>query len=68
MRRNLTGIVIFDKLEGDDKRKPTCLEDCNKETLDKYLNGLEKETLINLSKILCHKIKEIGEDLDLIKM
>lgn len=31
-RRNLSGIFIFDKLEGEEKPTPTCLEDCTPET------------------------------------
>lgn len=30
-RRNLSGIFIFDKLEGEEKPTPTCLEDCTPE-------------------------------------
>lgn len=32
LRRNLSGIFIFDKLEGEEKSTPTCLEDCTPET------------------------------------
>ena len=40
-RRNLSGIFIFDKLEGEEKPTPTCLEDCTPETRLKWLEGLE---------------------------
>lgn len=66
MRRNLTGIYIFDKLDGEEKRQPTCFEDCNESTQDKWLEGLEREALVNLSKQLGKTIKNIGEQLDLI--
>lgn len=44
LRRNLSG--IFDKLEGEEKPIPTCIEDCTPETRLKWLEGLEKEALI----------------------
>ena len=67
MRRNLTGIYIFDKLEGDEKRQPTCFEDCQESTQDKWLEGLEREALINLAKQLGKTIKDIGDQLDLVR-
>lgn len=41
-RRNLSGIFIFDKLEGEEKPTPTCLEDCTPETRLKWLEGLRR--------------------------
>lgn len=38
LRRNLSG--IFDKLEGEEKPIPTCIEDCTPETRLKWLEGL----------------------------
>ena len=66
MRRNLTGIYIFDKFEGEEKRQPTCFEDCQESTQDKWLESLEREALINLAKKLGKTIKDIGEQLDLV--
>lgn len=31
-RRNISGIFIFDKFPADEKRQPTCIEDCSQET------------------------------------
>ena len=31
-RRNISGIYIFDKFPTDEKRQPTCIEDCQQET------------------------------------
>ena len=45
LRRNLSGIFIFDKLEGEEKPIPTCIEDCTPETRLKWLEGLEKGPL-----------------------
>lgn len=67
MRRNLTGIYIFDKFEGEDKREPTCFEDCQECTQDEWLNSLDRDALIRLAKKLGTTIKEIGEQLDLIR-
>lgn len=65
-RRNLSGIYIFDTLEGDEKRKPTCIEDCKKETLDEWLETLSKEALIRTVSHLCNTISELGNAFDII--
>jgi len=51
-RRNISGIFIFEQFEGEEKRQPTCFEDCTEATQDKWLDTLEKEALKNLSKQL----------------
>lgn len=66
-RRNLSGIYIFDKFEDDSKRQPTCFEDCREETQDKWLSELEPEAVINLAKKLGTTLKEIGNQLDLVR-
>lgn len=66
-RRNLSGIFIFDKLEEEEKPTPTCLEDCTPETRLKWLEGLEKEALINCIEHLCETINEFSELLDIYK-
>lgn len=67
MRRNLSGIFIFDKFKDEEKRQPTCFEDCRESTQDKWLQSLEREALINLSKQLGKTIKNIGDQLDLVR-
>lgn len=67
LRRNLSGLFIFDKLEGEEKPTPTCLEDCTPETRRKWLEGLEKEALINCIEHLCETINEFSELLDIYK-
>lgn len=67
MRRNLTGIYIFDKFEGEEKRQPTCFEDCQESTQDKWLESLEREGLVNLAKQLAKTLKDIGDQLDLVR-
>lgn len=65
-RRNLSGIYLFDKLEGEEKKIPTCLEDCNEETRNKWLDSLEKEALINTVKHLCSVLREMGDQFGII--
>jgi hypothetical protein len=64
-RRNLSGIYIFEKFEDDEKRQPTCFEDCKEETQDQWLEGLEVKALKSLAKQLGKTIREIGEDFDI---
>jgi hypothetical protein len=65
MRRNLSGIYIFDKFDGEDKKTPTCFEDCQEHTQDIWLESLEREALISLAKQLAGSLKTIGNLLDL---
>lgn len=64
-RRNLSGIYIFDKLPGEEKREPTCFEDCQEETQDRWLASLETEALKNLAKQLAKRLRSIGDSLDI---
>ena len=66
-RRSLSGIYIFDKFEDDEKRQPTCFEDCQEATQDKWLDSLDQEALKRLAKQLGATIREIGEQLDLTR-
>lgn len=66
-RRNLSGIYILDTLEGETKSSPTCIEECNEETLDKWLKTLEKEGLIRTIKVLNEVINVLGNHFDIIK-
>ena len=61
MRSNLSGIYIFDKLEGDKKKLPTCIEDCTSETLNNWLNKQDKECLIRIIEHLCKTLKSVSE-------
>ena len=67
MRRNLTGIYILHKFEGEEKRQLTCFEDCQESTQDKWLESLDREALVNLAKQLGKTIKDIGDQLDLVR-
>ena len=59
IKRNLSGIWIHDS-----ERVPTCFEDCDEQARDNWLNGLQREQLINLAKILGDIIKDIGDQFD----
>ena len=65
-RRNLSGIYIFEKFEGEDKRQPTCFEDCYEKTQDEWLDSLDQKYLINLAKVLANKLRRIGDQFDLM--
>jgi hypothetical protein len=60
-RRNISGIFIFDQFEGEEKRQPTCFEDCTEETQDKWLDTLETEALKNLSKQLAETLIGVAD-------
>jgi hypothetical protein len=60
-RRNLSGIFIFEQFEGEEKRQPTCFEDCTEETQDKWLDTLETEALKNLSKQLAETLIGVAD-------
>lgn len=64
-RRNLSGIYIFDKFEDEDKRQPTCFEDCQEETQNRWLDSLEMEALKNLAKILGEKLRLVGDQFEI---
>lgn len=66
-RRNLSGIYIFEKFEDDEKRQPTCFEDCREETQDRWLSELDPEAVINLAKQLGKTLKDIGDQLELVR-
>lgn len=60
-RRNISGIFIFDQFEGEEKRQPTCFEDCTEETQDKWLNSLDNESLKSLSKELGQSLTRLAD-------
>jgi len=60
-RRNLSGIYIFEQFDTDNKREPTCFEDCTEETQDKWLDSLEPEAVKYLAKKLANKLIEVAD-------
>lgn len=65
-RRGLSGVYIFDTFEGEDRRQPTCFEDCREETQDKWLDSLEPEALKNLAKLLGKTLINIADTFDIV--
>jgi hypothetical protein len=65
-RRNLSGIYIFDVLPGDERRKPTCFEDCTEEKQDEWLESLSPESVKSLSKKLAKTLRTIGDQFDIM--
>lgn len=67
IRRNLSGVFIFEQFEGEEKRQPTCFEDCTEATQNKWLSDMSNENLISLSKHLAKTINDIAESFDIVK-
>ena len=65
-RRNLSGIYIFDTLEGETKRKPTVFEDCTVAKQDEWLTSLSVEALHNLAKGLGKCLRGLGDNFDIM--
>jgi hypothetical protein len=64
-RRNLSGIYIFYKFEEDERREPTCFEDCPESKQDEWMNSLDPEAVKNLAKQLARTIRSIGDQIDI---
>lgn len=60
-RRNLSGVYIFEQFEDEEKRQPTCFEDCTREKQEEWLNSLEPEALKNLCLHLGETLRGIGD-------
>ena len=67
IRRNLSGVFIFEQFEGEEKRQPTCFEDCTEATQNKWLSDMSNENLISLAKHLAKTINDIAESFDIVK-
>lgn len=65
-RRNLSGVFIFDTLPGDERRKPTCFEDCTEEKQQEWLDSLTPEALKGLSLQLAKTLRTIGDQFDIM--
>lgn len=66
-RRNLSGIYIFDTLEGEEGRQPTCFEDCTEKKQNEWLSSLSPEALRNLAKQLGASLRGIGDQFDIMR-
>lgn len=67
-RRNLSGVYIFDTLPGDDRRQPTCIEDCTAEKREQWLTSLDDEALRRLNsqlvEVLVRAVEMVSENPD----
>jgi hypothetical protein len=64
-RRNLSGIYIFHKFEDEERRQPTCFEDCPEEKQDEWLDSLDQEAVKRLAKHLGKTLRNIGDQFEL---
>ena len=60
-RRNLSGIYLLDQFPGEEKRCPTCVEDCQEETRNKWLESLDREALMRTVNYLCETLREVSD-------
>lgn len=58
-RRDLSGIFIFDTFPGEERRKPTCIEDCQQETRRKWCMSKTPDYLREAIKMLADTFKDI---------
>ena len=66
-RRNLSGIYIFHKFEDEERREPTCFEDCPEEKQDEWLNNLDPEAVKALAKQLALVLRMIGDQFGIMQ-
>lgn len=59
IRRNISGIYIFDEFPNEDKRQPTCIEDCQQETRRKWCMGVDETALRDTIEKLAESFKEL---------
>lgn len=64
IRRDLSGIYIFDKFPTDESRKPTCIEDCQQDTRRKWCLSKDKDYLRKTISMLAESFKELCEYLE----
>jgi len=63
IRRNLSGIYIFDTFPTDEKPTPTCVEDCQQRTRRNWCATKTPEYLNEVVIILATKFKKLCNDL-----
>ena len=54
-------MYILDKFPTDERRKPTCVEDCQMATRKRWMEAYEKEYLRNAIEILADSFKTLTE-------
>lgn len=58
-RRDLSGIFIFDTFPGEEKRQPTCVEDCQQETRRDWCMSKTPDYLREAINLLAGTFKDI---------
>ena len=58
-RRDLSGIFIFDTFPGEERRKPTCIEDCQQETRRNWCMQKTPDYLRETINMLAGTFKDI---------
>ena len=58
-RRDLSGIFIFDTFPGEEKRQPTCVEDCQQETRRDWCMSKTPDYLREAITMLAGTFKDI---------
>lgn len=60
-RIGLSGIYIFDTFDGEDKRQPTCIEDCREETRQAWLKSLDRRELGQTLSIIFESYENLAQ-------
>jgi hypothetical protein len=66
-RRHLSGIYILHKFEDEERKQPTCFEDCPEDRQFEWLNSLDNEALKDLAIMLGFTLRNIGDKFNIIK-
>lgn len=64
-RRSLSGLYIFHQFEDEERREPTCFEDCPEEKQDEWLNSLDPEAVKRVAKVMAGTLRKIGDMFDI---
>ena len=64
LNRNLDGIYF--RVKRNDKWENVCFSDMTDKEVDEVMSGRSIEWLQNMCKILGRRIREIGDELDLV--
>ena len=65
-RRNISTVYFFDTFPNEEKRQPTCFEDCSPEKQEEMLQGRSEEWLKHMVLLLSKKLKDISIFTDII--
>ena len=63
-RYGLSGIYIFNQFPDEEKKQPTCVEDCSYETRQEWFDTLDREALLRTLHHLCDTLHNFAENLE----